>query len=212
MKKSHLIFLVMLVSLLSLLTALTIFLAFDYFTIGLIKDAEDLPIAGMQIWDIHKLLVVLIMATLVMGLVLFIGQKILKKTISNSGLVRLTGATFVLAIVFFPNPFEFQIRHYNGPAEATYIVFSGDSGDFIDDNEDIFMGKRIKNSTAQITKLLPNGEIDYTLASDLYDCVEEKAYWFGHISVVHSFLPILDKKNGDVLIKKTCKPTIAIIQ
>jgi magnesium-transporting ATPase (P-type) len=211
MKKAHSISLMLLTSLLSFLTAISIF-SFRYFTIGYVEEAKDLPTAGMQIWDIQNVFVVLIIATLLSMLIVFLLHKILKKSISNIGLCCLLLGMYVLAIVFFPRPFEFQVRHYDGPANTTYMILSGTSGDFIDGNENIFMGTRIKNETQQITKKLANGEIDYALPSDLYDCVVEKAYWFGHVSVVQSFFPILDKKNGDNLILQRCKPAKMIVQ
>lgn len=212
MKKSHFICLMLLTSLLSLMTAIAIF-SLQYFTLGYVTDADDIGQSGMQIWDIHKVLTVLLITTWLVALIAFLWSKITKKTFSNKGLIVLLLTMYVLAIVFLPYPFDgFQVRHYVDPASITSIILSANSADFIDGNEGIFMGSQQKIETQTIDTKLVSGEIDIAIEPKMYDCVVEQSYWFGHISVLRSFYPILDKKNGDKLIFQRCKPAKITVQ
>jgi hypothetical protein len=212
MNKSHYIALTLVMSLLSFTTAIAIF-ALQYFTVAYVTNAEGLSLSGFQIWDIHKVFTVLLVTTVLAGVAAFLWPIITKKTLSNKGLVGLLLSMYVLAVVFLPYPFDdFQIRHYAGPANSTYINLSANSADFIDGNEGIFMGSLQKMGGETIYTKLANGENDYAKEPKVYDCVVEQSYWFGHIGVLKSFHPILDEKNGDKLILQRCKPAKITIQ
>lgn len=203
MRNLHLVILMVLISLFSFLTGLAI-IFWRYFEIAYVV-LDDLSVSGTQIWDIHQLFLVLLLAIVFCLVLVIVLQKVFKKNLSNKGFIGLIISALILSIIFYPPKLEFQIRHYNNITDSTYINLTASSADFIDGNEDSFMGAITTKNTVQVYPIHVDGSADLSGESKIYECVEHQSYWFGHISIYQSFYPILDKINGDNKIKSRCK-------
>lgn len=168
-----------------------------YLELGYKTNAEDVAYAGMQVWDLHHVFTVLTVVLFACALIALFWPKLFGKPL---GLVKASASLFgliLLAVTFFPYPFEFQIRHYASASDGTYILLAQGSADFVDGNEGAFTG------SLQEEKV----ESFYTKDGSTrnFNCITNDAWWWGKLAVTHHFYPILDDKNHLTLLETRCK-------
>lgn len=101
--------------------------------------------------------------------------------------------------MFFPKPFEFQVRHYQSLSDGTYILLSKGAADFVDGNEGSFTG-RIKQ--AKVEHLY-----DQNGSERNFNCLTNDAWRWGKLTVKHHFYPNLDDENHLQLLESRCQET-----
>ncbi|WP_374335613.1 hypothetical protein [Leeia sp.] len=165
------------------------------------KDGDTLNAGGLEIWGLNQLFMLLSALFMLMGLGCMLWLRWRGKSPSMWLSMLLLPVALFLLITFYPRPFEFQLRYYQGPAFATYVLLAQDSGDFIDGNEDRFYGQMDKRGVE--TYYLDNGESRY------FDCITERNWWWGKLAVHHGRYFILDANHHLALLQQYCKPTAA---
>lgn len=168
-----------------------------YLELGYKTNAKDVAYAGMQIWDLHHVFIVLTVVLYAAALIALIWPKLFNKPLGLLKMLALLLGLILLAITFFPRPFEFQVRHYTSASDGTYILLAQGSADFVDGNEGTFTGSIEEEKV----------ESFYTKDGNTrnFNCVTNEAWWWGKLAVTHHFYPILDDKNQLTLLETRCK-------
>ncbi len=168
-----------------------------YLELGYKTNAADIAYAGMQIWDLHHVLTVLTLVLYACALACLFWPKLFGKPLGLPKASALLFGLTLLAVTFFPYPFEFQVRHYASASDGTYVLLAQGSADFVDGNEGAFTGNLQEEKV----------ESFYTKDGNTrnFNCVTNDAWWWGKLAVTHHFYPILDDKNHLTLLETRCK-------
>ena len=145
-----------------------------YITIGYKENADGIAYAGMKIWDLHHLFIVLTVLLYICATTSFLWQKFLGKPLSlPKASVLFLGLVF-LAITFLPNLFSFQVRHCASISDATYIHFSEASKSF--------------TWSHQIEEIETFYDEDWNTRR--FECITQDQWRWGKLTVLHNFYPI----------------------
>lgn len=167
-----------------------------YIPIGYQQDANGTAYAGMEIWDLHHVFIILTVVIYLVAMICLCWPKLFDKMLSLPRALGLLLGLVLVVFTFFPKPFEFQVRHYQSLSDGTYILLSQGSADFVDGNEGF------------------TGSIQEETIEDFYDeagqvrqfkCVTNDAWWWGKLTVKHHFYPILDKDRHLKLLESRCQ-------
>jgi hypothetical protein len=163
--------------------------------------AESIPVAGIQVWGLGEVFAFVTLCLFLSAIVCALYQRKFDRPVvwwhAISGFVALI---FCL-VTFFPAPFEFQLRYYDGPAFITYVFLSKDSTGIVGDKRKTFAGR------AEVEGLdVYYNEAENEFENQQFVCISERAWWWGNATVLQGFYPILDHENHISLLKKYCKP------
>lgn len=160
-----------------------------YIKIGYKENADGIAYAGMKIWDLHHLFIVLTVLLYICAVTSFLWQKFLGKPLSlPKASVLLLGLVF-LAVAFLPYPFSFRVHHYTSVSDVTYIYFSEASENFT--------GSRQREEIETF--------YDKDWNTRRFECITEDQWRWGKLTVLHNFSPILDKENELKLLESRCQ-------
>ena len=173
----------------------------QYIPIGLMKD-KDIPVAGYEVWGLEQLFALFTLCLFVCAVIYLLWPRKFGHSIAWwQALFGFASLLFAL-ITFFPPPFEFQLRHYNGASDSTYIFLTSNSSDGVDGNDDAFTGSLQKDSLQYYYD-----EKENAFENKQYVCVGQRAWWWGNLTVSHDFMPSLESvTNQKLLLKQYCKP------
>jgi hypothetical protein len=175
----------------------------DYFELDYSTGARpsmDTPDHGAQVWDVHVLALAIAYAGMFTALLSWLWQAYRKRPPHVWAVVPMLIVGALVAVVAMPKPFEFQARLYAGPAFPTYVLIAQDSADFIDGNEDRWLGYQ-----ETIEDELYYDEA--TSESRYFQCRTQREWWVGKLAIRRSFYPILDDANQLKLFQEHCTPT-----
>ena len=163
--------------------------------------AENIPAAGAQVWGLEQVFVLMTLCLFLSAIVCALYQRKFGLPVVWWQAILGFAALIFCLVTFFPPPFEFQLRYYDGPAYITYVFLSKDSAGFVGAKRTAFAG------SAEVEGLdVYYNEAENEFENRQFVCISERAWWWGNVTVSRSFHPILDHENQRSLLKKYCKP------
>jgi hypothetical protein len=177
---------------------ITAYLVIDgrYIPIGYQQSPAGTAYAGMEVWDLHHVFIVLTVTIYLVAIICLFWPKLFGKMLSLPKSLGLLLGLLFMVFTFFPKPFEFQVRHYQSLSDGTYILLSQGSADFVDGNEG-FTGSIQQETIEDFYN--KDGELRQ------FKCVTNDAWWWGKLTVKHHFYPILDETNHLKLLESRCQ-------
>jgi hypothetical protein len=181
----------------SLITALLTFNG-RYLKIGYQELPDGVASKGMEVWGLHLIFLVLTILIYICVMLCLAWPKIVKKPLKKGQILSILFGLILLTIPFFPYPFEFQLRNYQSPSDVTYVLLAQGSADFIDGNENSFMGSQQKVNVEEFYNN-DNGTVRR------FNCIVNRDWWFGKLGIQNSFYPRLDNVNHLKLLENRCQ-------
>ena len=178
--------------LMSIMAFITAYLMINgrYLTPGFKETADGTTYAGMQIWDTNQLFIILTVLVAVVVMACQLWPKFFGKTLSLGKAFLLLLALLILGVIFFPKPFEFQLRKHHSAGETTTVHLYGE--------QSVKMFNTFTKETVEGYYVPDSSNVRN------FNCVTEKGWEFGKLKVDTSFYPILDKQNQLKLLQQRC--------
>tara|TARA_A100001391_G_scaffold180203_3_gene145568 strand:- start:5500 stop:6111 length:612 start_codon:yes stop_codon:yes gene_type:complete len=171
------------------LTLMSLLLDWDYVAPGYRTVGDDISAAGAQIWGLPWLLALLMAASVILVMILFIRQ--LRGRRPGLIFTLTTGlALCALLLLLAPPAVDFQVRYYHGPGDRTMVLFTGHRTPLF----------RYTESHEEST-LYGEGDGD----SRHFVCLTDRTWKVGVIRVSRSLFPILDKENQQRILESQCR-------
>ena len=171
------------------LTLMSLLLDWDYVAPGYRTVGDDISAAGAQIWGLPWLLALLMAASVILVMILFIRQ--LRGRRPGLIFTLTTGlALCALLLLLAPPAVDFQVRYYHGPGDRTMVLFTGHRTPLF----------RYTESHEEST-LYGEGDGD----SRHFVCLTDRTWKVGVIRVSRSLFPILDKENQQHILESQCR-------
>ncbi|WP_133491031.1 hypothetical protein [Alcanivorax sp. 24] len=171
------------------LTLMSLLLDWDYVAPGYRTVGDDISAAGAQIWGLPWLLALLMAASVILVMILFIRQ--LRGRRPGLIFTLTTGlALCALLLLLAPPAVDFQVRYYHGPGDRTMVLFTGHRTPLF----------RYTESHEEST-LYGEGDGD----TRHFVCLTDRTWKVGVIRVSRSLFPILDKENQQRILESQCQ-------
>ncbi|ARB47579.1 hypothetical protein [Alloalcanivorax xenomutans] len=171
------------------LTLMSLLLDWDYVAPGYRTVGDDISAAGAQIWGLPWLLALLMAASVILVMILFIRQ--LRGRRPGLIFTLTTGlALCALLLLLAPPAVDFQVRYYHGPGDRTMVLFTGHRTPLF----------RYTESHEEST-LYGEGDGD----TRHFVCLTDRTWKVGVIRVSRSLFPILDKENQQRILESQCR-------
>ncbi|KAF0808577.1 hypothetical protein A6D6_00286 [Alcanivorax xiamenensis] len=171
------------------LTLMSLLLDWDYVAPGYRTVGDDISAAGAQIWGLPWLLALLMAASVILVMILFIRQ--LRGRRPGLIFTLTTGlALCALLLLLAPPAVDFQVRYYHGPGDRTMVLFTGHRTPLF----------RYTESHEEST-LYGEGDGD----TRHFVCLTDRTWKVGVIRVSRSLFPILDKENQQHILESQCQ-------